>query len=254
MLPTLSIGPLAIPAYPFFVLLAFWAGMWLTAYRAEQLGIDGDHAYNAGLYGFIAGIIGARLWFVLSHWENYTGDIGQAFSLSRSALATKEGLLIGGLVVFIYLQRNNVPLGAFLDAAAPGLALAVAVIHVGAFLGGISLGAPTTVPWAVKIAGAARHPVQLYAAAASLVIFALIWWSKYQPWPGFQFWLVVALYAGSRLFLEIFKARPPTIGEGYLLVQIFSLIVLLVSLAVMAYRFTADATHKNIVATPLEVQ
>ncbi|RMF01372.1 MAG: prolipoprotein diacylglyceryl transferase, partial [Chloroflexi bacterium] len=91
MLPTLSIGPLAIPAYPFFVLLAFWAGMWLTAHRSEQLGIDGDHAYNAGLYGFIAGIIGARLWFVLSHWENYAGDIGQAFSLSRSALATEEG-------------------------------------------------------------------------------------------------------------------------------------------------------------------
>ena len=101
MIPTLSIGPAAIPTYPFLLLIAFWAGLWLAARQARQLGLDGDHVYNAGLYGLIAGIIGARLWFVLSHWENYASDILQAFSLSRSALAPAEGLIIAALVVLI---------------------------------------------------------------------------------------------------------------------------------------------------------
>jgi phosphatidylglycerol:prolipoprotein diacylglycerol transferase len=160
-------------------------------------------------------------------------------------LATTEGLLIAGLVVFIYLQRHNVPLGVFLDAAAPGVALALAIISVGAFLGGVNLGAPTTVPWAVEIAGTARHPAQLYQAVANLAIFALLSTFKYRPWPGFKFWLFVALYGASRLLLELFQAQPETIGQGVLAIQVLSLVVILIALAVMAYHFTVKAEIEN---------
>ena len=90
MYPTLLIGTVAIPTYPLLMLIALWAGLWLAARRADRLGLDGDHVYNAGLYGLIAGIIGARLWFVLAHWENYAENLGQALSLSRSALAVPD--------------------------------------------------------------------------------------------------------------------------------------------------------------------
>ena len=243
MLPTLSIGPVALPTYPFSILAALWVGMWLTARRANRLGIDGDHAYNAGLYGLIAGIIGARLWFVLSHWENYAADITQAFSLSRGALSVAEGLLVAGLVVFIYLQRNKVPLGTFVDAAAPALALALAIVSFGAFLGGVNLGTPTELPWAVDVAGTARQPVQLYQAIANLAIFIMLATLTYRPWPGFQFWLFVVLYGVSRLALEIFVAHPNMIGNGLLTVQVLSLLAIVVSLAVMAYNFTRQPTQ-----------
>jgi len=238
MYPTLSIGPVALPTYPFSILIALWVAMSFTARRADKLGVDGDHAYNAGLYGLIAGILGARLWFVLSHWENYANDITQAFSLSRGALSVPEGLLIAGLVIFIYLQRNRVPLGRFFDAAAPALALALAIIGVGAFLGGVNLGAPSDAPWAVEIAGTARHPAQLYQAAANLIIFAILVTLKYTPWPGFLFWLFVALYGVSRLALEIFYARPEIIGQNLLAGQVLALVGVVIALAVMAYNFT----------------
>lgn len=241
MLPTLSIGPLALPTYPFSILVALWVSMWLTARRADRLGIDGDHAYNAGLYGLIAAVVGARLWFVLSHWENYASDISQAFSLSRGALSVPEGLLLGGLVIFVYLQRQQVPLGTFVDAAAPALALALAIVSAGAFLGGVNLGAPASVPWAVDVVGTTRHPVQLYQAAANLAIFAALVRLAYRPWPGFQFWLFVALYATSRMAFEIFVARPATIGENWLTVQVLALMAIVVSLAVMAHNFTRSS-------------
>ena len=118
MLPTILIGPVALPTYPLFLLAAYWAGLWLAARQAERLGLDGDHVYNAGLYGLLAGIIGARLGFVLAHWENYAPNLMQALSLSRSALSPGAGLITAGLVVLIYLQRNQVPINDFLDAAA----------------------------------------------------------------------------------------------------------------------------------------
>ncbi len=245
MYPTLLIGPIALPTYPFLLLLAFWAGMWLAAKQAERLGLDGDHVYNAGLYGLIAGILGARLWFVLSHWENYASDITQAFSLSRSALSTAEGLIVAAVVVLIYLQRNKVPLGTFSDAAAPGLALAVAISSVGAFLGGEALGAPSDVPWAVEIISAARHPIQLYEAVTSLLILAVLLFIQYRPWPGFHFWLFVALYGTSRLLLEIFRDRPVLIGDGFLAIQVFSLAAIVVALSVMAYNFSSNLEKTN---------
>jgi len=192
------------------------------------------------LYGLIAGIIGARLWFVLSHWENYASDITQAFSLSRSALSLPEGLMVAGLVVLVYLQKNKVPLGTFFDAAAPGLALSIIIGNIGAFLGGVNLGATSNVPWAVEIAEITRHPVQLYNALAALLILAALLFIRHIPWPGFRFWLFVILYSTSRLILEIFVARPEIIGDGYLLVQVYSLLAIIVALAVMAYNFSKE--------------
>ena len=245
MFPTLSIGPAAIPTYPFLLLIAYWAGLWLAAREARKLGLDGDHVYNAGLYGLIAGIIGARFWFVLSHWENYAPDITQAFSLSRSALSLPEGLIVAGLVVLVYLQRNKVPLGIFFDAAAPGLALSILIANIGAFFGGENLGATANVPWAVEIAQATRHPVQLYNALAAFVILAGLLFVKHIPWPGFRFWLFVILYSASRLILEIFVARPEIIGDGFLSVQVYSLLAIIVALAVMAHHFGKDKEYKN---------
>lgn len=243
MLPVLSLGSLVIPTYPLLLLIAFWAGLGLAARQARRVGLDGDHVYNAGLYGFLAGLIGARVGFVLAHWENYASDISQAFSLSRSALSAGEGLIVGVLTILIYSQKNKVPLGIFFDALAPGLALALAIGQLGAFLGGEGLGSPSTVPWAVEIAGTPRHPLQLYEAAVALLSLGLLLGLNYSPWPGFSFWLLVTLYSAGRLFLEIFRARPQLTGNGYLLAQIVSLAVVIAGLMIMAYFFNKNSTE-----------
>jgi prolipoprotein diacylglyceryltransferase len=60
MLSHLSIDPVTAPAYPFLALVGLWAGMWLAAKEAQQLGIDGNHVYNIGLYSLLAGLTGGR--------------------------------------------------------------------------------------------------------------------------------------------------------------------------------------------------
>jgi phosphatidylglycerol:prolipoprotein diacylglycerol transferase len=241
MLPILQIGPAAIPTYPLLLLVAFWAGMWLAARRAQQLGLESDHVYNAGLYGLLAGILGARLWFILLHWENYVGDLTQALSLSRSALSPAEGLVVAGLVVLIYLQRHKIPLGLFLDALAPGLALGLLIEPIGDFLGGETLGALSNLPWAITLAGSARHPFQLYQVGSALILLGVLWFGRHwHPWIGFHFWLLLALYSLSRLLLEVFRANPAVMGDGFLTLQVAALATLVVTLAVMAYNFSIN--------------
>jgi phosphatidylglycerol:prolipoprotein diacylglycerol transferase len=241
MLPTLLVGPLALATYPLLFIGALWLGLALAARRAGQLGLAGDHVYNAGFYGLIAGILGARLWFVLAHWENYAADLSQALSLSRSALAGGEGLTIAAVVILVYALGQKLPLGQFFDALAPGLALAVIIISIGAFLGGEGLGKSATLPWAVVIGDIARHPIQLYEAAAALLILLILYRSRaWRPWPGFHFWLLVILYGTARLLLEVFRARPTLVGDGFLMVQLLALAAIVVALAVMAHQFRRD--------------
>ena len=244
MLPVLNIGSVALPTYPLLLLVATWAGLWLAARRAGQLGLDGDHVFNAGLYGILAGLIGARLWFVLSNWEVYAPDVLQAFSLSRNALAVEEGVIIGVLVALIYLLRQRVPASVFVDALTPGLALALIIGHIGAFLGGEALGVASNLPWAVEMAGLKRHPLQLYEAVAGVVILIILYVTRdRRPWSGFQFWLLVALYSLARLLLEIFRAQPYLIGDHLMAAQLVALAALVVALAVMAYNFTAETVQ-----------
>ena len=97
-------------------------------------------------------------------------------------------------------------------------------------------------PTRSKTAIAGRHPVQLYESAAGLLILGILFLIRSRPWPGFTFWCFVILYSLSRLGLEIFRARPYIIGDGYLAVQILALMAIVVGLAVMAHNFSRNSS------------
>ncbi len=120
----------------------------------------------------------------------------------------------------------------------------MAVERLGAFLGGINFGEPTSLPWGVFMWGEVRHPAQIYEMLALLVILAILLWQQDRrsfdklrttpfdklrttPFDGYTFVLFVALYAGSRLLLEAFRADAPLISGGLRAVQLVALGVML---------------------------
>ncbi len=236
MLTHITLGPLTIPSYPFLSLVGLWAGMWLAAKEAERLGIAGDHVYNMGLYGVVAALLGGRLGYVATHWEAYAGAPLQALALTANAISLPAAAVVALAVMGVYARRHRLPLPPLADAIAPGVALALVIGGVGAFLGSQTLGTPTTVPWGVYQFDVLRHPAHLYQVVATLLILSALRPVRYaSPWPGFLFLLFVALYAASRLLLDPFFDLPQTIGGGFRLVQVVALAVLVVSLAVMGW-------------------
>lgn len=243
MLTHISIGPATIPSYPFLALIAFWAAMWLAAKEAERRGIDGDHLYNIGLYMFVTGILGGRFWYVLTHWDAYADAPLQAFALTANAIAAPEAVLFALIAAIVYVYRNRLKLGVIADVSAVGGALGLVIGGIGAFLGSQTLGAPTTVPWAIVQFGETRHPAHLYVALAAVVILGILWSFRTKTQPdGFLFLLFVALYAAARLLLDPFFALPTTIGSGYRMVQVAALITLVIAIAAMARLETDSRT------------
>ncbi|UCC61978.1 MAG: prolipoprotein diacylglyceryl transferase [Anaerolineae bacterium] len=228
MAPYLSIAGFTVPVYALSLILGVGAGLWLAAREAKRRGLNGDHVYNLGFYAILAALLGARLVYVLGHWAAYRGALLSALSPTPTALAWPEGALIGGLTAVVYWSRSRLPVGATLDAIALGLALALAVVRLGNFFDGSGFGEPTMLPWGVAMWDAVRHPVQLYGTAVLLGILGILWWRRaHTSFDGGSFVLFVALYAGSRLFLEAFRADAPLLPNGVRMVQVVALVAML---------------------------
>lgn len=236
MLKFLSLGPITIPSYPFLGLLGLWAGMWLAAREARRLTVPEDYLYDLGLYGFFVAIIGGRAWYILTNWEAYAPNVWQAFAPTANAIAIPEAIIFTLLFSLAYCQKKGLSIVTVTEAIAPGIAIALVITGIGAFLGSERLGIPTTLPWGINQYNLIRHPAHLYQTLANLLIFFIIWRVRLNPpWSGFTLSLLIVLYAGSRLLLEPFFSLPITIGNGLRAIQVAALLVMVVTLAVMAY-------------------
>lgn len=238
MAPYFRIFGFTVQAYGLLILASVWIGLEVSSRRARRLDLNSNQVYNLVFYALGATVLGARLVYVVTHWSAYWGALLSALSLTPTALSWPEGGLIGGVVAIIYWSRRRLPVGVTLDALAPGLAIALALERLGAFLDGRDFGEPTTLPWGIYLWDAVRHPVQLYEMIALLVIVGILWWQEERerfdifqitlvPFRGYIFTLFVALYAGSRLALEAFSDNASLLPGGIRTAQVVALVVLL---------------------------
>lgn len=205
--------------------------------------MDPDLLWDFGTVALVAGIVGARAWYVVgnwqAYWQAYALDWKQAFGLSSGSLAAVPGAMIGVVVALIWVGRGEVDWAGFADALAPGLALMQAIAGVGAFLSGEAYGRPSSVLWAVQLWGEPRHPVQLYETLAALVALGGLWYlRRRKPYAAFVFFVYVFLAAVGRLFIEGFRGNPALLPGGLRTMQVVSLAVAFLALLALYARET----------------
>lgn len=226
MFPVLQLGPFSLPTYPLALLLAGWIALEIGARAAQRLGVDGDHVYNAGLYGLVAGGIAARFGHVIVYWPAYRSQPLEVFGFNTSAFLLWPGIVGALAVAGWYIYRRRLPFAGMLDAIAPGLLVGVAIAQIGALLAGRAYGAPTNLPWAVNLWGVARHPSQAYEALAALAIAGLtLQMIRQGGRPGTTALIALAGYGLSRWLLEPFRAAEisPVILGGLRAAQVWGL-------------------------------
>lgn len=244
MLTTLQLGPFVLPTYPLALILAGWLTLAVAARAAKHLGLDPDHLYNAGLYGFIAAIIGGRLAHVVVYWQAYRTQPLEIFGFNTTAFLLGPAVVAGLAVAGFYIYRLRLPLTAMLDAFAPGLLVGLTVAAVGACFAGRSPGAASTLPWAVEQWGVRRHPAQLYEAVALLAVAALVWsMIRRGARRGAPFLAALAGYGLTIWFVEAFRApeMAATMLGGLRVAQVVGLALALAALV----GFRALATRPD---------
>lgn len=239
-----------VRGYGVMLLAAAVAGTWLAVRRGRVVGFDTDTILGLGLWIFVAGIIGARLFFVIEyHDEFFRPGEPLAASLARAAFFPNGGLVVFGalptaaLAAWWYARRHGLPLLRLADAIAPALLVGLAIGRVGCFLNGCCYGGPTDLPWGVSFpagsppaaafpaaggASVAVHPAQLYAAIdAAVLALVAIAFTPLARREGAVFALVLTLHPVARILLEIIRVdEQPALGTPLSISQLVSLVLL----------------------------
>jgi len=214
------LGPLFIHAYGLAYVAAVTAAVVLTRRRWRAQGGDGDLVYDVALWGFPAGVIGGRLYFLATSWNQVPPHWWGPLAIWKGGLGIWGGIALGTLVGLWRLRRAGVSLPRFMDAGAPGLLVAQAIGRIGNYFNQELFGGPTTLPWALRVdaahtprgypIGTTFQPTFLYEMIFNLALAGFLIWlgrtGKIKA-PGL-FALYVTGYSGFRIWEETLRIDP----------------------------------------------
>jgi prolipoprotein diacylglyceryl transferase len=242
------LGPVPLRAYALCILAGIVVAMLVTDRRWVARGGEPGVVYDVAMWAVPFGIVGGRLYHVLTDWQDYFGPGGSGL---RGAVAIWEGGLgiwgavgLGALGAWIGCRRAGVPLPPWADALAVGLPLAQAIGRFGNWFNQELFGGPTDLPWGLQIDPEFRpagyeqvqtfHPTFLYEALWLVLVALLVAWAD-RRWllgHGRAFALYVALYCLGRLGIELLRIDPATTIAG-IRINVFTAVV--VGLGGVAY-------------------
>ncbi len=227
-------------------MLAGWLALAIGARTARRVGLDGDHIYNAGLYGLVAGVLAARFAHVVAFWPAYRSQPLEIFGFNTTAFLLWPGVIAALIVAGWYLYRRRLLLAPVLDAFAPGLLIGLAIAAIGALLTGRNPGAPADLPWSVILWGVRRHPVQIYEALGLLAVAVFgLRGVRSEGAAGASF-LTAALGGGLVEWLvEAFRSPDvsPVLFGGLRLIQVLGLAAALLALLGLRYLSARNKDH-----------
>ncbi len=244
------LGSITITSFGVMMALSFLTGFWIVRVELRRKGMDEDLAGDVLMGAIIGGILGAKIYYVLLNWPQTVQDpFGMLFS--RAGLVWYGGFIGGAIGVIVAIRRRGAPVPVLADVCAPALALAYAVGRMGCFLVGDDYGRPTDswvgiafpngsppstagnlrrmfgvdVPASIPDSTVlAVHPTQLYEIGMSLLIFAILWRLRREPWKaGRMFALWLALAGVERLVVEFFRAKDDRFFGFLTLAQLISI-------------------------------
>jgi len=141
---------LTVKSYGVMMVIGFVCAVYLIRRLSRDITPEPGLITNAALYSLIAGIVGARIFYVLHHTEQFQQGFISFFAVWKGGLELIGGVILAILVIFLFLLYHKLPIRRYLDILAVGLMLALAFGRIGCFLNGCCFGKPTDVPWAVR--------------------------------------------------------------------------------------------------------
>jgi phosphatidylglycerol:prolipoprotein diacylglycerol transferase len=214
------IGNFYLPTYGVLVATGVLLGLWISVRNSEKQGMNGDDAWNLGIFMVLAGILGAKILYVINEWGGIFRSWRDIFTLNTmQAGGVFSGGLIGALLVGAwYMRSHRMPPLRTTDAFAPGLAFGHVLGRFGCFSAGCCYGKPTDHFWGVTFTnplanlisdtplGVKLEPTQLIEAGAEFFNFVLLMWLlKRKKFDGQIFATFMMLYGVERFFIEFLR-------------------------------------------------
>jgi prolipoprotein diacylglyceryl transferase len=214
------VGPLEIRAYGLSYVVAILAAVVISRRRWVAEGGNPELIVDVATWGVPAGLIGGRLYFLATSWNEVPHAWWGPLAVWRGGLGIWGGIALGTAAGIWRLRRAGVDVPRFLDAAAPGLLVAQSIGRVGNWFNQELFGRPTSLPWGLEIDPEHRpdryaddatfHPTFLYEIIWNLGVAAFLVWLGHRRGvrPPGLFALYVTGYSLFRIFEELLRVDP----------------------------------------------
>jgi len=240
-----NIGPWPVYSYGAMISLGIIAGTALAWYLAKRDGTKfANSVLDLVLYVTVAGIIGARLLYVVFEWEYYGKNLAEILALWHGGLSVQGAVLGGLLAVIYYCRRYELPFWEFGDYLAPGLFLGQAIGRFGCFLNGCCYGKPTESFLGVvfppgtdayfAFGATPLLPSQLFEVAYNLIMLGLLLLIvRKKPFNGFFVLSYFLFYSFGRFLIEFTRTNNLFTVYGLTVAQVACVFTFTASLVLM---------------------
>ena len=218
---SIDLGPFSIHLYGLTLLVAIVICTWITGRRWVARGGDWDLILRCAVWGVAAGIVGARVYHLLTSWSEVPEEWWGPLAIWKGGLGVWGGILAGCVVGGLIAKRSGADVWLLADCLAPGLLVAQAVGRLGNWWNQELFGRPTDLPWGLEIdpqnrpitsiADTTYHPAFLYEALWNLAVAAFLVFvleRRFRPRPPGLFAAYVALYCFGRFWIELLRVDP----------------------------------------------
>ena len=261
-----SIGKIDIAWYALIITLGIIAAGLYTMWRANQVRITVDDIIDFLLIVVPSGIIGARLYYVLTKLEDFS-SFKEVINIRNGGLAIYGGILAGALAVFLVARFKKIPFLTIADCCTPGIILAQSIGRWGNFMNGEAYGYQTDAFIRMGLQNTNTrydfgtlemvfvHPTFLYESLWNLVGFILInLFYKHRKYDGQVFMMVFGWYGLGRLWIEGLRTDSLMIfGDTVRVSQLLAILIFIASVSALIYFFIKKPNKPLFVATEKEI-
>jgi prolipoprotein diacylglyceryl transferase len=260
----IKLGPLPLHMYGLMIALGVVVAAMVGKARYVRKGGDGEAFDSVAFWAVIGGIVGARLYHVITDFQLFTHHPERIVQIWKGGLGIWGAVAGGAIAVIVVSRRRHLVFADIADAIVPGLAFAQAIGRWGNWFNQELFGRPTTLPWAVEISPAHRpagyeqfatfQPTFLYESLWCVALgFALLAIDKRVKLArGQLFALYAAGYTFFRFFMEEMRIDPAHTIAGLRVNAWMSIAVFVISVTVFVWLGRrARAGSGESPATPL---
>jgi prolipoprotein diacylglyceryl transferase len=264
-LSSFSVGPLTIHFYALCIITGIAAAIWIGRKRYANLGGNPDDVSEVAIWAVPFGIIGGRIYHVITSPAQYFGANGNpvdALRIWEGGLGIWGAISLGAVGAYLYFRTHKTTLNfrQLLDSLAPGVVVAQAIGRVGNYFNQEVFGKPTELPWGLEIDPVNRpdgfesyatfHPTFLYELLWCLVVAVLLiklpgFLKQITSKQGDIFALYILGYTLGRVWIESLRIDEANLILGLRLNIWVSLIVLLTASAYLIASKRRGNTKEN---------
>lgn len=244
----IQLGPFALRWYGLLIALSVLVGLAVASRLAKERSIDPALVADLLPLLVLGAVFGARLYYVLLEWRNYSGELLSVFAIWRGGIAIHGALLGGSLATILFCRWRKQPFWNLMDVLLPAVVLGQAIGRWGNFFNSEAFGLPTNLPWKLTIdpelarnAGfwnnSTFHPTFLYESLWDIGVFVLLLQlfrlakqGRIQLPAGAVSCVYLMAYSSGRVWIEALRidplclfSTPPYCAGGIRMAQLVSL-------------------------------